>query len=60
MDGFCGVNKINKYTAMDMNYLVGKIIKGGCGVFRKIPMTAHSNIKNEDAKEMVKYILSLK
>lgn len=49
-----------KYTIKDMNYLVGKIIKGGSGVFGKIPMTAHPNIKNEDAKEIVKYILSLK
>jgi hypothetical protein len=50
MDGFCSVNKINKYTAMVMNYHVGKIIKGGSGAFRKIPILAHPNIKNEDAE----------
>ena len=51
-----------KYPNNDKNvtYLVGKIIKGGSGVWGTMPMSAHSALKKEDAKSMVKYILSLK
>lgn len=52
----------NKYVATEANYnlLAQKIIKGGSGVWGAIPMSAHSSLKPEDAKKMVKYILSLK
>lgn len=52
----------NKYPSNDKNisYLSDKIIKGGSGVWGAIPMAAHSTIKKEDAKKMVKYILALK
>jgi cytochrome c len=51
-----------KYEMNDKNvdYLAGKIIKGGSGVWGQIPMTPHPDLKQEDAKEMAKYILSLK
>ena len=51
-----------KYDLNDknINYLTSKIIKGGSGVWGNIPMAAHSNLKKEDAKTIVKYILSLK
>lgn len=39
--------------------LAGKIIKGGTGVWGEVPMTAHTSLPEEDAKEMVRYILSL-
>jgi cytochrome c len=51
-----------KYTNNDknINYLATKIIKGGSGVWGTMPMSAHSSLRTEDAKSMVKYILSLK
>jgi len=52
----------NKYPASEKNitYLSDKIIKGGSGVWGAIPMAPHSSLKKEDAKSIVKYILSLK
>jgi cytochrome c len=51
-----------KYENNDDNIelLASKIIKGGSGVWGAIPMTAHANLKTEDAEAMVKYILLLK
>ena len=51
-----------KYPATDENIalLASKIIKGGKGVWGAIPMTPHTKITEDDAKTMVKYILSLK
>lgn len=51
-----------KYSSTDENIdlLAGKIIKGGKGVWGAVPMTAHPKITEDDAKLMVKYILSLK
>lgn len=39
--------------------LTEKVIKGGAGVWGEIPMSAHPQLSNADATEMVKYILSL-
>lgn len=51
-----------KYPSNDknINYLVGKVIAGGSGVWGTVPMLAHPTYKKEDVKTMVKYILSLK
>lgn len=51
-----------KYTLTDENvdHLATKIIDGGKGVWGEVPMTAHANLSKDDAKEMVRYILSLK
>ena len=51
-----------KYPSTDENItlLAGKIIKGGKGVWGPVPMTPHPKISEDDAKTMVKYILSLK
>lgn len=51
-----------KYDLNDknINYLSGKIIKGGSGVWGAMPMSAHSSLSKDDAKKMAKYILSLK
>jgi cytochrome c len=56
------VDIANKYAANDknINYLSGKIIKGGSGVWGTLPMGAHASLTKDDAKSMVKYILSLK
>ena len=44
----------------NINYLAGKIIKGGSGVWGAVPMAPHSTLKKEDAKSMAQYIMSLK
>jgi cytochrome c len=51
-----------KYESTDENIelLAGKIIKGGQGVWGQIPMTAHPQLSEEDARQMVKYIFLLK
>lgn len=49
-----------KYTAADIDKLAEKIIKGGAGNWGEIPMTPHAGLTPENAKLMVKYILSLK
>ncbi|WP_299291883.1 c-type cytochrome [uncultured Mucilaginibacter sp.] len=51
-----------KYENNDKNidYLANKVISGGKGVWGDIAMTPHPNLPLADAKEMVKYILSLK
>jgi len=51
-----------KYEATDANIdsLVAKIKKGGSGNWGNAMMTPHPDLPDADAKEMVKYILSLK
>jgi cytochrome c len=49
-----------KYTVADLDMLAKTIIKGGSGHWGEIPMTPHTDLLEADAKEMVKYILSLK
>lgn len=51
-----------KYEPTDENItlLAGKIIKGGSGVWGQVPMLAHPDIPEDEAKAMVKYVLSLK
>jgi len=51
-----------KYEPTDANItmLAGKVIKGGTGVWGAMPMTPHADLALEDAKAMVKYILSVK
>jgi cytochrome c len=51
-----------KYPPTDSNIdsLANKIIKGGKGHWGEIPMTAHPGLAVNDAKDMVRYILSLK
>lgn len=47
-------------NAKNVDYLANKVISGGKGVWGDIAMTPHPNLPLADAKEMVKYILSLK
>jgi cytochrome c len=51
-----------KYESNDENIslLAGKIMKGGSGVWGPIPMTPHPALSEDDAKQMVKYILLLR
>ncbi|MBV8327726.1 c-type cytochrome [Chryseobacterium sp.] len=50
----------DKYTEADLERLARKIIDGGKGNWGDIPMTPHQGITQDHAKQMVKYILSLK
>lgn len=49
-----------KYTEADIDMLATKIIDGGKGNWGEIPMTPHAGMSPDNAKLMVKYILSLK
>lgn len=51
-----------KYEATDANIemLANKVIKGGSGNWGSAPMTPHPALSVDSAKEMVRYILSLK
>jgi cytochrome c len=46
-------------TDANINTLADKVIKGGKGNWGDIPMAAHPALSVKDAKEMVKYVLSL-
>lgn len=47
-------------NAENITQLAKKIIKGGQGVWGQVPMTPHPKVSEEDAAQMVKYILLLK
>ena len=40
--------------------LIEKVKKGGSGVWGQVPMPPNANVKDEDVKTLVKWILSLK
>ena len=52
----------NKYTddEQTVSMLANKVISGGKGVWGPIAMTPHPQLSVDDAKEMVRYVLSLK
>ncbi|WP_346239061.1 c-type cytochrome [Niabella insulamsoli] len=53
----------NKYAGADdakITELAQKVIAGGSGVWGEVPMTPHPNVSEQEAKEMVEYILLLK
>lgn len=52
----------NKYESKEANIkmLSEKIVKGGSGVWGDVPMAAHPQITEQDAVQMVKYIMLLK
>jgi len=47
-------------TEANIDTLANKVIRGGKGNWGDIPMASHPTLAVNDAKEMVKYILSLK
>jgi len=57
---YVDVAKKYENTPAVIDTLVSKVKKGGMGVWGNIPMTPHPDLPDEDAREMVKYILSLK
>ena len=55
--------EVAKKYAGDKNaeaMLLDKVKKGGVGVWGQVPMPPNANVKDEDAKTLVKWILSLK
>ncbi|ULT42291.1 hypothetical protein KRR40_01215 [Niabella defluvii] len=53
----------NKYAGADeatIAKLAKKVIEGGSGVWGEVPMTPHPNVTEQEAKDMVAYILLLK
>jgi len=53
------VAKKYEFTEANVKLLADKIIKGGKGVWGEVPMTAHSDVSQEDAEKMARYVLSL-
>jgi cytochrome c len=47
-------------TEANIDTLANKVIRGGKGNWGDVPMASHPTLAVNDAKEMVKYILSLK
>ncbi|HEX8378154.1 MAG TPA: ThuA domain-containing protein [Pedobacter sp.] len=56
---FTQVSKKYKGSLTGKNFLVNKIIKGGGGVWGEVPMPAHSTMKEDDARKIVEWILSI-
>ena len=56
------IDVAQKYPASEANIamLAGQIIKGGVGHWGAVPMSPHPGISEADAREMTKYILSLR
>ncbi|GGH02059.1 c-type cytochrome [Mucilaginibacter phyllosphaerae] len=54
------VDIAKKYKESDIDMLAEKVIKGGSGNWGTVGMTAHPDLPVADAKEMVKYILTVK
>ena len=47
-------------TEANIKMLAARVIKGGSGNWGAIPMTPHSQLKQEDVEQMIKYIFLLK
>ena len=57
---YADVAKKYEPTEAVIDTLASKVINGGVGVWGTVPMTPHPDLSREDAREMVKYVLSLK
>ncbi len=51
-----------KYESTEENVamLAAKVIAGGVGVWGEVPMPPHAGLSEEDAKDMIRYVLLLK
>lgn len=47
-------------TEENVSMLAAKVIAGGVGVWGEVPMPPHPTLSEEDAKDMVRYVLLLK
>ena len=57
---YMDVSKKYEATEANIDSLASKVINGGQGVWGTVPMTPHPDLSRDDAREMVKYVLSLK
>ena len=57
---YIDVSKKYEATPAIIDTLATKVIKGGIGVWGQVQMTPHPNLSMDSAREMVRYILSLK
>jgi cytochrome c len=48
-----------EFTEGNVKLLAEKIMKGGSGVWGEQPMNAHTDLSQEDAEKMARYVLSL-
>ncbi len=56
---FTDIAKKYEYTPANVKLLAERIIKGSSGVWGEIPMNEHTDLSENDAAEMTRYILSL-
>jgi cytochrome c len=49
-----------KYQAKDVDSLAQKVLKGGAGVWGPVPMPANPQVSEAEAKELVRWILTVK
>ncbi|MDH5398838.1 MAG: PQQ-dependent sugar dehydrogenase, partial [Cyclobacteriaceae bacterium] len=49
-----------KYSSVEKDYLINKVLNGGAGVWGETPMAAHPQHNRDEVAEMINYILSLK
>ena len=57
--GYAQIAERYKYAPENIERLAQKVISGGAGVWGVAAMSAHPDLKTEDAKAMVTYILGL-
>jgi cytochrome c len=50
----------NKYTAKDIDQLADKVIKGTSGSWGDAAMSPHPSLQQNDAKEIIAFILKMK
>ncbi len=53
------VAKKYETTKANVKLLADRIIKGSSGVWGDIPMNSHTDLSQEDAEKMIRFILSL-
>jgi len=53
------VAKKYETTEANISMLADRIIKGGSGVWGDMPMNPHTDLSQEDAAKMARYVLSL-
>jgi cytochrome c len=56
---YMDVAKKYEFSSVNVKSLVAKVIAGGSGNWGSVPMTAHPDLKEDDATKMVSYIMSL-
>jgi cytochrome c len=53
------VAKKYETTTANTEMIAKRIIEGGSGIWGRLPMTPHTDLSQEDAQAMARYILSL-